>query len=140
MIKWIRENLINIGLGIIFIVILVLIILGICKLIILPDYGLIFLPLGMILIILIARGDFSFKLGDLLEVKKDIGSVKDELILLNTKINNINTNQNITILSVSAPDMKEILNQVKSKTILSDSDIVIKSPQTEIQNGDSNFK
>jgi len=56
------------------------------------------------------------------------------------KISNINTNQNITVLSVNPTDIKEILDKIKSRSISKDPNIIISSPSTEVQNGDSNPK
>jgi len=138
--NWVTKNLINIALTVTFITTLVLVILSVLKVFALPDYGFVILPLILLAIIVIAKGDISLKIGDLFQIKKEIGSVKDELVVLNTKISNINTNQNITILSVSPTDVKEILDQVKSKTTLSEPNIIAKSSSIETQNGDSNAK
>jgi len=135
--KWIFKNIINIGLIIIFVIVLVLLILSIFGHIILPSYGFVLLPSILVGVIVLAKEDFSFKIGDLFEIKKEISSIKKEVGILNTKISNINTNQNITVLSVNPADIKEILGKIKSQSISKDPNVIISSPSTEVQNGNS---
>jgi len=134
---WLTKNIINIGLFIIFVATLVLLILSILKTINLPNYGFVILPLILLAIIIISKGDFSLKIGDLFEIKKEIGSVKDQLVTLNTKISNISTQQNITYNYYGSPIETREVNQVASQTDLSKPDIVPKSSSLEIQNGES---
>lgn len=138
--RWILKNIINIGLAVIFIIVLILLILSIFGTVILPSYGFVILPLILVAVIILARGDFSFKIGDLFEIKKEVNSIKKELGVLNTKINNINTIQNNTILSVCPADIKEMLDKIKSQSVSKDPNIIISSPSTETQNGDFNPK
>ena len=143
--KWIFKNIINIGLIIIFVIVLALLILSAFGRIILPSYGFVALPFILVGVIILANGDFSFKIGDLFEIKKEVSSIKKELGILNTKISNINTNQNITVLSVNPADIKEILekeilDKIKSQSISKGPNIIISSPSTEVQNGDSHAK
>lgn len=134
---WIIKNIINIDLFIVFIATLILLILSAIKTITLPNYGFVILPLALLVTIIIARGDFSLKIGDLFEIKKEIGSVKDELVTLNTRISNINTQQNITYNYYGSPVETKEINQIASQTDLSKSDIVPKSSSPETQNGNS---
>ena len=134
---WIIKNIINIDLFIVFIATLILLILSAIKTITLPNYGFVILPLALLATIIIARGDFSLKVGDLFEIKKEIGSVKDELVTLNTRISNINTQQNITYNYYGSPVETKEINQIASQTDLSKSDIVPKSSSPETQNGNS---
>jgi len=134
---WIIKNIINSGLFIVFIATLILLILSAIKTISLPNYGFVILPLALLATIIIARGDFSLKVGDLFEIKKEIGSVKDELVTLNTRISNINTQQNITYNYYGSPVETKETNQIASQTDLSRPDIVPKSSSPETQNGNA---
>ena len=135
--KWISKNIISIGLFATFIIVLTLLTLSIFDVVILPSYGFVALPFILVAVITLAKGDFSFKIGDLFEIKKEVSSIKKELGVLNTKISNINTNQNITVLSVNPADIKEILGKIKSQSISKDPNVIISSPSTEVQNRNS---
>ena len=132
--KNLKDSLTGLSLITSFIFILILIILDVLKFIALPDYGLIVLPFGLIVVIVVGIGDYNLKFGNIIEVKKitkEVGEIKKELLTLNAKISNINTNQNITVLTVKSEYITEIINQIKSKTTLTDSQYDIKSPSPE---------
>lgn len=126
----IKKFITNAGFIISFILIFLILILAVFNYISIPPSGFILLPLGLILIIIIATGDFNIKIKDLIEVnqiKKEIKGVQENLAELNIKISNVNTNQNITILSVSPSDIKGIIESAKSKTEITNLGIIFKS-------------
>ncbi|KUK66403.1 MAG: hypothetical protein XD85_0244 [Parcubacteria bacterium 34_609] len=138
--NWIIKNLVNIGLFITFAITFVLLIFSILKIITLPSYGFIILPIILVAVIIIAKGDLSLKIGDLLEIKKDMGTIKGELVTLNTKISNINTLQNITYNYYGNPGVAKETNQIESQTDLNKTNVVSEPSLTEVQNMDSTSK